>query len=333
MSIKGQRLAQIGEGGAWGVDAAPTIELSGMDPDSFNVPPSIVTETIRAARGGIVPGRDIIVPRHEVSGVSIGGWVIYEQIPYFLNMLSAAAEAASRVYAAPTSAQVTPDLQTLVMGVDNLVYNIASPCIASITFDFAWGEPLKWSADLMGHSIEADAFAALDEVAAASLSYALCSQGAVYIDALAGTLGATAFGCPLSGSITVNCNRKYKRCVGSLYPSGVYDSPYWDVTGTLVLEETATSAGFVDAIVAGATTRLIRIDFDNGAAAGANRGLMFDLAAQLHVSNIFTDSDDLSTVELTFEPIEEGDWTTPAAGEIDGYFEITSDSGVADLYV
>ena len=133
-NIKNQRMVQMGEETTWGTDVAPTVELSGIDPDAIQISPSIVTEIVRGARGGIVPGRDTITVRHEVQGCSIGGWVIYEQIPYWLNLLHFATEGVTRSYAAPTSAQVTPDLATLVFGLGDLVYNITSVRAASMTF-------------------------------------------------------------------------------------------------------------------------------------------------------------------------------------------------------
>lgn len=328
--ISNQKQVQIGEESAWGTDVAPSIELSGID--SISISPSIVTDVIRAHRGGLVPGRDTLTARHEVQGTSIGGYVIYEQIPYFLNMLSAAAEGVSRVYAAPTTAQVTPDLQTLVFGYGDAVYNVTSAVAGQMTFTWNWGEPLKFSVDLMGHSVEADAFGALSETAAASLTYASACQCTVSIDALSGTLGATAMTAVMGGTITINPNRKYLRRVGSCFPSGTYDAPYWDTTAKLVLEADATSIAFADAIVAGATTKLVRVKFTNGLAAGDERSLQFDFAAIARVPQLITESDELMVVELQLEPIEEGDWTSAGAGEIDGYFEVTSVSGIADLY-
>ena len=329
--ITNQKQVQIGEETTWGTDVAPTIELSGID--SISISPSIVTEVIRAHRGGLVPGRDTLTTRHEVQGTSIGGYVIYEQIPYFLNMLSAAAEGTTRAYAAPTTAQVTPDLQTLVFGYGNAVYNVTSAVAGQMAFTWNWGEPLKFNVDLMGHSVESDAFAALSETAAASLTYATACQCTVYIDALSGTLGATAMTEVMGGTITINPNRKYLRRVGSCFPSGTYDAPYWDTTATLILEADGTSIAFANAIVAGATTKLVRVKFTNGLALGDERSLTFDFAAVVRVPQLMTESEELMTVELQLEPIEEGDWTTPGAGDLDGYFEVTSVGGAADLYV
>ncbi|MBD3354317.1 MAG: hypothetical protein GF364_22735 [Candidatus Lokiarchaeota archaeon] len=336
-NIAGQRQVQIGdEASGWGNNAAPTVELSGIDPSSISIPPSIVTQIVRAARGGIVPGRDTIDVRHEVSGVSLGGHVIYEQIPYFLEMLDEVSPTGSGPYTypyvSPLASQVTPRPQTLVMGVGNAVFGITSACAASMSFEWSWGEPLMWNAELMGYDVVADAFAALDEAASSSLTYAIASQCTVYIDALAGTLGSTAFSKVLSGNLEINCNRQYLRRSGSLYPAGVYDSPYWDITGTLVLEEDATSAGYADAIIAGATSKLLRIKFTNGEAAADERSLTFDIAALVHVEDLMTDDNDLSTVELSFEPIEEGDWTSAGSGEIDGYFEVAAVNNTSSLY-
>ena len=62
-NIKNQRMVQMGEETTWGTAVAPTVELSGIDPDAIQISPSIVTEIVRGARGGIVPGRDTITVR------------------------------------------------------------------------------------------------------------------------------------------------------------------------------------------------------------------------------------------------------------------------------
>jgi hypothetical protein len=329
--ISNQKQIQMGEETTWGTNVAATVELSGID--SLVLSPSIVTEVVRAHRGGIVPGRDTVTARHEVQGCSIGGYVIYEQIPYWLNGLHFATEGTTRAYAAPTTAQVTPDLATLIVGYGDAVYNITSWVAGTTTFTWNWGEPLRFNIDLMGHSLETDAFDALDEAAATALTYATACQCTAYIDPISGgTMGATAMTNVMGGTISINPQRKYLKRVGSCYPAGVYDAPYWDVTGTLIMEADATSIAFADAIVAGATTKQIRIKFTNGLAAGDERSLTFDIAGIARVPSLMTDSDELMTVELQWEPIEQGDWTTVAGGDLDGYFKISSVCNDADLW-
>jgi len=328
--ITNQKQVQIGEGGAWGVDVDPSVELSGID--SVTLAPSIISELVRAHRGGIVPGRDTITTRHEVQGCSIGGFVIYEQIPYFLNMLDAAAEATTRTYNGPALAQAVPDLQTLVVGHAGAIYNIASPRAGGMTFTWNWGEALKFNMDLMGHSVEDDAFIALDETATASLTYALASQCTVSIDALAGGLGGTAMTNVMGGTLSINTNRKYLRRVGSLFPAGTYDSPYWDITGTIIMEADATSIAFVDALIAAPSTKLIRIKFTNSGAGVLERSLTLDTASIVSAPALFSESDELETVQLQFAPIEEGDFTLAPGGDLDGYFRATSVTNTADLY-
>jgi hypothetical protein len=337
-NIIGQMAVQIGdEAAGWGNNSAPTLELSGIMPDRTTIAPSIVSEVVRAARGGIVPGRDTINVRHLVEGGNaIGGYVIYEQIPYFLEMLAEVSPTGSGpytyTYAAPTSAQVVPHPQTLVVGYGDAVYGVTSACASELRFEWSFGQPLMFTANLMGYNVVPDAFAALDETAAASLTYALASQCTVYIDAIDGTLGSTAFSEVNSGSITITPNRKYKRRSGSLYPAGVYDSPYWDARFELVLEETSTSAGFADAVAAGATTKLVRIKFTNGGATTAERSLTFDFASILRVPSLLDNDDDMTVYRVQGEPVEEGDWTDAGAGEIDGYFEVAGVNNTSALY-
>lgn len=322
--ISNQRVVQMGEGTAWETNVAPTIELSGID--SVTISPSIQTEIVRSYRGGIMPGRDFIEPRHEVDGCSIGGFAIYEQIPYWINLLQFAAEGTTRTWVAPTTAQLDPDLTTLVVGHAGATYGITSPVAKNLSFSWNWGEPLKWSMDLMGYNVVDDAFAALAETATASLTYITACQATTYIDIVT-KLGDTEATNVMSGNININPNRKYLRRSGSCYPAGVYDSPYWDVTGNLILEADDTSIALADAVAAGGTRRMIRVAFASG-----GLSLTFDIAALLRVPSLLQDEDGLEVIDLQWELIEEGDFTSVPTGEMDGTFEITSVTTDADLW-
>ena len=335
VTLDKQKYVQIAdEAVAWGTAGVPTQELSGITDISFKK--SIVTNIIGdAQRGGIVPGRDTIAPRHEVDGCSIAGHVIYEQIPWLLQGLDEIAVAGvgpyTYTFAGPTTAQPVPRPQTLVSGPTNDVQGLTGMCIKSITISWNWGEGVTFSADLMGHNVESDTFAALDETAAASLTYALASHLTVYVDAIDGTMGDTTIEETQSGSITIDCQRKYIKRTGDLYPTGIYDD-FWNVTGEIVIENTAESGGFVDAVVAGATTKQIELDFDNGGAGAAERSLLLQFASEITFEELWSDSDGMSVVKMTFKPIEHGDWTTVAGGDLDGYFAMVSTSSTQTLY-
>ena len=330
-----QKYVQIGDQGAgWATNAAPTVELSGIT--DITMKKSIVTEIVQAQRGGIVPGRDTLNLRHEVDGCSVAGHVIYEQIPYFLQGLAedAVPEVGPPkvwVYTAPTTAQPVPQPQTLVSGPENLEYGITGMCIRSITFTWNWGEGLMFSADLMGRDVVVDTFADLAETAEALLTYALASQLTVGVDALAGTIGDTPISEVQSGSITIDCQRKYIRQAGSLYPYGIFDD-FWNVTGEVVFENTATTGGYVDAVVAGATTKLLEFAFTNAGAGVLNRSLVFQMASEVSFEELWSDSDGMSVVRMSFKPIEEGDWTTAPGGDLDGYFNVKCSISDAALY-
>jgi len=330
-----QKVVQIGDETTWGTAVAPTIELSGIT--GVTVKKSIVSEIVQALRGGIVPGRDQLVLKHEVDGCSIEGYVIYEQIAYFLDMLDEVTPAGSGpytyTYAGPTTAQPTPHPQTLVIGQTNMIYGITGALAKSITFSWNAGEGVKFSLELMGHSVAADTLAALDETASTGLTYALPSHLTVSVDVLAGTIGGTDIDEAMSGSITIEPQRKYYRRAGSLYPTGTYDD-FWNVTGELVFENSATTAAYVTSVVGAATSKLIQLDFDNGGTTTAQRALVFQMASEVDISSsiVGDDDDGASVIKLSFKPIEEGDWTTPATGELDGYFGMVSTSSTAVLY-
>jgi len=328
-NIANQREVQIGNQAVnWSTIAAPTIQLVGVDPASITVSPSIVTEIVQRAAGSIGPGRDTISPRHEVTGCSFGGMVVYEQIPYILEMLHSDAAPTGAgpyvyEYVAPTTAQVVPRSQTLTMGVGDAVFGIVGACASSITFEWAWGQPVTYSVELMGHSLVADTLEVLTEPLTGVCTYALASQGLFYVDALGGTMGATAVTNVHSGNLTINLNRKYNRKAGSLYPTGVYDHPSWNATGSIVFEEDAASAGYADAILAGATAKLLRVFFTNGGAVAALRSLRFDITALCRVPSLITDDDGMSTIQMDFESIEAADG---------GYLEIDATNNTANTY-
>ena len=327
-NITNQREVQIGDQAvAWATIAAPTVQLSGIEPNGISISPSVVTEIVQRAAGSIGPGRDTVDVRHEVQGTSVSGAVIYEQIAYWLDMLDEVTPAGigpyTYTYDGPTADQAVPHPQTLVMGVGEAVYGIVGACASSMTFTWNAGEPLMFSVDLMGHSLVGDTLAALSETVTGSLTYALAGHATFAIDAWAGTFGDTASAIIHSGSIAINCNRRYNRKSGSLYPTGVFDSPSWNITGNLVLEEIAASGTIADAVIAGATRRLLRVDFDNGGAAAAQRALQFDIAALCRVPSLMTDDDGMSTINLEFESVEEADG---------GYFQIVSTSSTVTLY-
>ena len=322
--ISGQKVVQLGEGTAWATNVAPTLEMSGID--SLTLAPSIQNQVVRAFRGGIVPGRDVITPRHEVDGSSIGGFVIYEQIPYWINMLQFATEGLTRTWSAPTTAQVDPDLTQLVVGHAGATYGVTSATAKDMTFSWKWGEPLRFNMNLMGYAVTDDALAVLNETASASLTYALASECVTNIDVVT-ALGDTPATNVMGGTININPNRQYLKRSSSLYPAGVFDAPYWDVTGSLILEADATSIALADAVVAGASRRVFSIVFTNAA-----QTLTFNISALIKVPSLFTADGELETIDLQWDMIEEGDFTNDPTGEIDGTFQMISVTADADLW-
>ena len=300
--------------------AAPTMQLSGIR--SVTMPPSLVTEIVaETQRGGIVPGRDAVDLRHEVQGINVEGHLIYEQFMHFLDMLDAATPVGTGPYtyhyAAPTLAQPSPREQTFVFGAKNSAYCVVGARAATLDINFEWGQYVTFAAGLMGHSVKASALAALDEDDA--LTYATGSHVHVYVDDFDGTIGTNEY-CARRGNIAINTQRQYERCMGSIYPTGTYDAPYWDISGVLTIEQDEISAGWVDALIAAGTKKLLRIEITNGETGIDERSLTMDIPALIRVDNLFTDVDGLVMVDLAFQAIEEGDWTDAGAGEVDGYF-------------
>jgi len=321
-----ERVLQLGNETVWGTVVAPTKQMAGVMPGA-SIPPSLVTEIIQTQRGSMGPGNKILDLYHEVNGVSIPFYVIYEELCYYMNMMDAATEAGAgpytQTYAAPEAAAITPDYMTLVYGSDSGIYGVTSAFGKSLSIDWAYGQAVTGSLDVGGYSVNTDTLASLSEAAVADLTYANGCQASVYIDAWGGTMGATAFTKCLSGNVTIDAQREYLGYAGSCYPAGTYDPVGWNITGSLKLESDATSGAWVDALLAASQKKLLRIKFTNGLAGADERTIQIDLQAQITVSDTMADDNGLQTFDLDFMSVQEDD---------NDYFEMVITNDVSAIW-
>jgi len=319
---------QIGDQANWGTAAAPTIYLAGVD--SVSMPNSLVTERQQLLRGVMGPGRNIVAPRFEARGITLTGQLIYEQAMYYLDGLAEDAAPTGAgpyayVYDAPTATWTAPRYQTLVCGNSLAVYGLTSAVLEKLSLSWTWGEIVQMTSTWMGSSVDDDALAGLTEPTDANTTEATACHLTTYISAVAGAYNVTEIVEALSGTLDITPNREFLRYTGSCYPSGVYDKNGWDATGTLSIQLTAGMATLADLVVGAVTTRKIRLDFDNGGAAAAERSFLVDIYAEILVEELFTHNDDLVTADLSFRSIQD-------AASSDAHLNVTATNGTSTAY-
>ena len=329
MTVIRQRNVQFGDESTWGTAVAPTVEFPGVR--TISMPPSLVTEiSDDIARSALGPGRYIVEPRHESRGVSLDGQMIYEFEMYLLDGADEATPAGggpyTYTYTFPTTTAATPRIQTMVTGADDGVWGLTSAVLETYSLSWTWGEIIERSATFLGYAVENDTLAVLTEPTDASVTEALggCHVN-VYIDATGGSYGGTAMGKAMSGTFKLDLLRDYLTYTGTCYPSGVFDSDGWRASGTLSLQQDATSAAFADAIVGATTRRKLRIDITNGGAAAAERSMEIDLFVELKIEELHTDNNGLVTTDLSYRSIQD-------ENDSDFYGEIVLTNNTATAY-
>ena len=321
-----ERVLQLGNETTWGTGVAPSKQMAGIMP-GVSIPPSLVTEILQTQRGSVGPGNKILDLYHEVNGVSVPFYMIYEELPWYMNMLATGVEAGegpyTQTYTAPEATAVTPDYMTLVFGADSGVYGVTSAFAKSLSLEWAYGQAVTGSVDIGGYSVNTDALEALSETAVGSLTYATGCQVSIAIDAWGGAMGTTPFTKCLSGSMTINAQREYLGYAGSCYPGGTFDPIGFLISGSLKLESDATSAGWVDDMLSAAQSKLIRITMTNSAAGAALRSAQFNIMAQITVSDTIADDNGLQIFDLDYTSVQEDD---------NDYFTAVLTNNVEDIW-
>ena len=328
MTVKSLREVQFVDQVAWGTSVAPTVFFPGVR--SVSMPPSIVNEIVTdVGRGTQGPGRNTVKLRHESRGVSLTGQMVYEFLPHILDGADEATPAGigpyTYLYTGPTTGVAVPHWQTLTAGAGDGVWQLNSAVMESITLTWAWGEMVEMTANFLGYAVQDDALAVIVEPDMAAATAATGCHVTVSVDAFGGAYGTTPMTKCLSGSVTLSLNRDYLPYVGSCFPAGTYDKNAWIVTGDLSLQQDATSAAFVDAIVLASTRKKINILMTNGGAAAALRSLDMDIFAEVMVNELHTDADDLVTSDISFTSVQDEDDT-------DFYFAATVTNNTATIY-
>ena len=293
---------QIGTEVTWGTPVAPTVKLMAME--SYSHTPHVESKLIPERRASLQPG--YLAHLSKVSGeCDIEGACTYDDFPYFLDGLFGQATPGgagpyTRAYAIPVATKPVPRKMTLAYGeaVDG-VYGLTGGVMKQLTITGEVGEPLKYSAKLVGEQVEVDTLAALSD---RTVTPILAQHNFLYIDTWAGTIGTTLISAAhITFELSISTPRDVMFYMGSLRPLSYKEFAKWeDVKLKLTLEFNATVKAYLDEILLASVLhqRQIRLKFSDT----ANRDLQFDFAGFTpEAPEVWTDEEGIATLELEYQ--------------------------------
>lgn len=315
----------------WGESKVPTVKLMGIT--DFQFTPIVETQVFDDKRGSLAPGYDEVVT--EVAGqASLEALATYEDLPYYMDGLfgidtaiedagdtdyfDRAWKAPLAVYDSDTSA--VPRYITFVQGdresgvTSSDTFGMAGATLQSLSISGATGAPMTLSASYIGKQVVPDDLA---DLADRDVNPVMGDHLALYIDPSSDAAGTTLTSdVGFAFTLDINTNRALKRHFGSLTPSGYRDAK-WQGTLALTLELGGESWPYLRAALAStpaAVKKTIRIKASSGFYV-----FQFDFTGVLTSAPVpFTDSDGVTTVELSFS----GLYDSTQANWLD--FEVTN---------
>ena len=300
----GPELLQVqwGKETTWGTPVAGAVK--GMLISDFSLDPNLEVVKLKEKRGSVAP-RFTSVPNYVAGAGSIEGALSYDDIPYWIEMLSGIATPSGagpyvRAYTFPGVPVLTGGngirYSTFIWGETTNVYRMRGGLLSKLNIKASKGEPWMFSGDLLGMYVDnAGALAALSDRVTTPIAGSVTS---IYVDAWAGTIGTTLVpATTFSFELDIDTKRILKQHLGSLNPDSFDHPEEWDATLTLEMEFNATSKPFVDEMIVANPIfqRQVRIK----ATTGANEIAQLDFAGdQDNAPKLWTDNDGVITVEI-----------------------------------
>jgi len=230
--------------------------------------------------------------------------MLYKQFKYWLDgMFGTDSSASPHDYLAelvPTTAHQTFNL---IYGQTGLTYRVNGCIIDTINIQGAINGPVTYDLHLMGKAAQTGSFSVISDDT--SVVVAMGSHAKVYVDAAAGTMGATEITTTgFSFNANITCDRKLAwHLGGGLVPDGFREGK-WGGSLKLTMEMTAAMKVIMDAALLQGTSpasKLVEVKLTDTLTTSVlqlrHSGHL--LAAPSH----FTDTDGVTTVEMTFVPV------------------------------
>ena len=310
---------QLGNETTWGVDPATPVgdwrKLPGITDVSLS--PMIEIADFPTLEG-LAPIYNAAIVK-DGGEASISGILNFEDLPLWLDSLMGedavpvgAGAPYKYVYAAPHAAAVVdPKSYTLYYGTATSGYQLLGAMVNTLEISGSSGEALQLSLGFVGKQVVADA--APQTPVDRAVNMAIASDVALWIgNGLTGTYPGTAWTCTAySFSISITANRSLIYALGSIVPCDTYHQRF-DGTLDLTLEfpgDASKTKTLLNALLSGPTLQQqnirLKVTLD------ATHSVQFDFAGTLmDPPDIFTDSDGISTVDMSWKGTYDDTQTT-----------------------
>lgn len=255
------------------------------------------------------PGTTTVLDGHKASATFETSAATYEDVNYWLGALFSFATPGgagpyTRAYAAPLTAPVTPKFLTLQYGQTGSIVQLNDCSVATLNLSGASNGSLQCGGSILASKAVVGAIQALAD--RTTLAVAMGNHASLAIDAWAGTVGATAIASTaFAWELVINSGREYRGYLGDLTPTNWMDRA-WSGQLKLSLEVNATSAAFIDAIIADPNTILqkqVQIKYTTGSA-GTLKIFQIQFAGQsLQAPEIFTDRNGAVSYDLVLDGV------------------------------
>ena len=262
---------------AWGTAVAPTVQLQGIT--SASIRPLGDARQMEEIRGTLYPAYQSYIARKGAEA-SISGLVLYEDIAFWLDSmfeipstdngkLTTDATYPVRTYNAPQHSSDLTDTRsnTIIYGDVTNVWGMTGGVVNTLTISGGTGEPLTFTADLIGKSVASDTLDSDTSDSDRTVTVSMGDHCVLSIDPDSDSVGTTPVSdCAYSFELVLSANRAPLHHMGDQSP-GTYRNAPWAGTLNLLVEFNSTIAGYVDAIIDATTAPIgknVRLKFSSG---------------------------------------------------------------------
>jgi len=306
--LNAHNVLQLGWQSAFGTaNATATRKLQNVS--SFKLRPELETRALDQLRGTMAPTHQTTLDRYLSSASAETSDTDFEELNYWLEMLfgtvtpSGSANPYTRVYAAPTTAAITPHAATLQFGQTDEVWQMQDATVTSLTLSGAANSGVSVGASLMGGKVIAGALQPLPDLTTGTRITGCMAS--VAIETWAGTTFTPLASSAFSWELSVNANREYHNFLGECSPTASYDQK-WSGQLKLSLELNASTDDYLIAMLAAANTILekrAKIIYTTGSSTTL-RSMTIDFAGHaMQAPELFQDKNGLMTYDLVLDGV------------------------------
>ena len=279
----------------------------------FKLTPDFQTRKLKQLRGTMAPTHQTVLDfvmsnaTFEISDES------FEDINYWFDSLFSDAtpggsDPYTRAYAAPTTAEASPDFMTLQWGQADEVWQMQDASVATLKLSGSNNSGVQVGGSLIGGQVVAGALQDLNDRSGTLMNGGMA---ALAIDVWAGTVGDTAIAASaFSWELTINTNRKYRGYLGG-YEAAAWNDMPWDGQLKLSVELNTTTDDYIIAMLA-STNDILERQIEIAYTDGSTGIMQIQFAGHcLAPPQLFEDRDGVMTYDLVFDAVSNstlGNW-------------------------